>query len=150
MPMNPHWIEITLRLVLTLVAGFLFGINRLERGRAAGLRTLLLVSMAAAVAMILSNLLLSTTGKSGEYFATMDPMRLPLGKKELVVPLPQSLERGKRKREDVDRIWPVRSYDARCRFDALHCRLGHGCQSFRRDPHERRFQQHGRGWRQTF
>jgi putative Mg2+ transporter-C (MgtC) family protein len=73
------WHEIALRLSLTLAAGGLIGINRGERGRPAGLRTTLLVCLAASVAMIQANLLLSTTGKSSDSFVVFDPMRLPLG-----------------------------------------------------------------------
>src|SRR5438128_2493786 len=80
MPVNPEWWpDLTVRLLLTLLAGGIFGVNRLERGRAAGFRTLLLVTLAASVSMILANLLLSTTGRSPDSFPTMDTMRLPLG-----------------------------------------------------------------------
>jgi putative Mg2+ transporter-C (MgtC) family protein len=79
MPLTPDWTDIAWRLALTVLAGVLIGINRSERGRTAGLRTTLLVSFAAAVAMILANSLLVTSGKTPESFATMDPMRLPLG-----------------------------------------------------------------------
>ena len=79
MPLNPVWQDIALRLLLTLVASGLVGFNRQERGHAAGLRTTILIGLAAAVAMVLGNLLLSTTGKTTDAFATMDPMRLPLG-----------------------------------------------------------------------
>jgi putative Mg2+ transporter-C (MgtC) family protein len=71
--------EIALRLFLTLIAGVLIGINRGEHGRPAGLRTTLLVCLAASVAMIQTNLLLLTTGKSHDSFITLDLMRLPLG-----------------------------------------------------------------------
>ncbi len=79
MPTSLEWHDVALRLALTLLAGFIFGLNRYERGRTAGLRTLLLVCLAASVAMILSNLFLATSGKSSGDFATLDPMRLPLG-----------------------------------------------------------------------
>jgi putative Mg2+ transporter-C (MgtC) family protein len=62
-----------------MIASGLIGFNRQARGHAAGLRTTILIGLAAAVAMVLGNLLLTTTGKTGETFATMDPMRLPLG-----------------------------------------------------------------------
>src|SRR5258708_5241154 len=73
------WHEIALRLALTLVAGGLIGINRGERGRPAGLRTTLLVCLAASVAMIEANVLLATVGKASDSFVVLDPMRLPLG-----------------------------------------------------------------------
>lgn len=73
------WHEVALRLALTLVAGGLIGVNRGERGRPAGLRTTLLVCLAAAVAMIQANVLLATVGKASDSFVVLDPMRLPLG-----------------------------------------------------------------------
>lgn len=74
-----HWSEIALRLGLTFVAGTLIGINRGEHARPAGLRTTLLVCLAASIAMIQTNLLLKTTGKAPNSFIVMDLMRLPLG-----------------------------------------------------------------------
>ena len=79
MPTTLGWNEIALRLALTVVAGGLIGFNRGEHGRAAGLRTTLLVCLAASVAMIQANLLLVTLGKTPDAFAVMDVMRLPLG-----------------------------------------------------------------------
>jgi putative Mg2+ transporter-C (MgtC) family protein len=73
------WSEITLRLVLTLIAGLLIGYNRTEHGKAAGLRTTLLVCLAASVAMIQVNLLLPTVGRASDSFVMNDLMRLPLG-----------------------------------------------------------------------
>src|SRR6185437_9660623 len=74
-----EWHDIALRLLLTIAAGALFGINRSERGRPAGLVTTVLVCLAASVAMIQTNLLLLTTGKTPDSFVTIDLMRLPLG-----------------------------------------------------------------------
>jgi putative Mg2+ transporter-C (MgtC) family protein len=74
-----EWHDIALRLALTVVAGSLLGLNRAERDKPAGMRTTLLVCLAAAVAMIQANLLLATTGKGPEAFATIDVLRLPLG-----------------------------------------------------------------------
>jgi putative Mg2+ transporter-C (MgtC) family protein len=79
MALNLQWQEIALRLALTLVAGAVVGINRSEHGRPAGLRTTLLVCLAASVAMIQANLLLATSGKAPNSFVTLDLMRLPLG-----------------------------------------------------------------------
>ncbi|HLG87351.1 MAG TPA: MgtC/SapB family protein [Alphaproteobacteria bacterium] len=73
------WQDITLRLALTVVAGAAMGLNRWEHGRPAGLRTTLLVCLAASVAMIQANLLLGVRGKTPDSFPTMDVMRLPLG-----------------------------------------------------------------------
>lgn len=57
----------------------LIGLNRGERGHAAGLRTTTLVCLAASVAMIQMNLLLPVAGKKSDFFSVMDIMRLPLG-----------------------------------------------------------------------
>ncbi|HEY8193687.1 MAG TPA: MgtC/SapB family protein [Hyphomicrobium sp.] len=79
MPLHPSWLDIALRLALTLVAGAVIGLNREAGGHSAGFRTTVLVGLAAAVAMIQANLLLSVGGKTPESFGTMDLMRLPLG-----------------------------------------------------------------------
>jgi putative Mg2+ transporter-C (MgtC) family protein len=79
MALTIEWSDIALRLALTLLAGALIGFNRGERGRPAGLRTMMLVCLAASLAMIQANLLLGTKGKSGESLASMDVLRLPLG-----------------------------------------------------------------------
>jgi putative Mg2+ transporter-C (MgtC) family protein len=79
MPITVEWYDMALRLALTVVAGVVFGVNRSERGRAAGLVTTVLVCLAASVSMIQANLLLPTTGKPSDSFAVLDLMRLPLG-----------------------------------------------------------------------
>jgi putative Mg2+ transporter-C (MgtC) family protein len=79
MPLNPTWDDIALRLALTLVAGALIGFNREAHGHAAGLRTTMLVCLAASVAMILANMMLSISGKTDTSFVRTDVMRLPLG-----------------------------------------------------------------------
>jgi putative Mg2+ transporter-C (MgtC) family protein len=79
MPLAPDWSDIALRLILSALASAAIGVNRGEQDRPVGLRTTMLASLAATIAMILANLLLPTTGKTPEAFATMDPMRLPLG-----------------------------------------------------------------------
>jgi putative Mg2+ transporter-C (MgtC) family protein len=71
--------DIAIRLVLTLLAGAIIGVNRSERGRAAGFRTTILVCLTASASMILGNLLLATTGLPTDTFVRMDIMRLPLG-----------------------------------------------------------------------
>jgi putative Mg2+ transporter-C (MgtC) family protein len=78
-PEHIGWSDIALRLFLTVVAGTLIGINRGEHGRPAGLRTTLLVCLAAAVSMIQVNLLLPVRGKASDSYVVMDLMRLPLG-----------------------------------------------------------------------
>jgi putative Mg2+ transporter-C (MgtC) family protein len=70
MPLTLTWHEIALRLALSVVAGGLIGLDRGEHGRPAGLRTTLLVCLAAAVAMIQTNLLLVTIGKTADSFLT--------------------------------------------------------------------------------
>ena len=79
MPSEIHWPAIVLRLALTILAGGLLGAERSNSGHAAGLRTTLLVTLAASVAMIQMNLLMQTNGKPPTSYAVMDLMRLPLG-----------------------------------------------------------------------
>ena len=79
MPLSLSWADIALRLLLTVIAGGIIGANRGEHGRPAGLRTTILVALAACMSMIEANLLLGTAGKTPGSFATLDPMRLPLG-----------------------------------------------------------------------
>jgi putative Mg2+ transporter-C (MgtC) family protein len=79
MPLNPTWEDIALRLVLTVVAASLIGFNREAHGHAAGLRTAILVCLAASVAMILANMMLTMSGKTDSSFVRTDVMRLPLG-----------------------------------------------------------------------
>ena len=78
-PLYPTWQDIALRLVLTMAAGAAVGLNRGVRGHAAGLRTTILVALAAALAMIQANILLPVAGKTAASFGVMDLMRLPLG-----------------------------------------------------------------------
>jgi putative Mg2+ transporter-C (MgtC) family protein len=73
------WPEVALRLALTVLAGGLIGLNRGEHGQPAGLRTTLLVCLAASVSMLQVNLLLDTAGKTPNSFSVLDLMRLPLG-----------------------------------------------------------------------
>lgn len=79
MPLHPTWLDIVGRLLLTLVAGFVIGLNREARGHSAGLRTTILVGLAAAISMIQANMLLDITGKEPGSFAVMDLLRFPLG-----------------------------------------------------------------------
>ncbi len=71
--------EIALRLGLTVLAGAFIGFNRSEHGRPAGLRTTMLVCLAASLSMIQANLLLGAAGRPADSFVTLDLMRLPLG-----------------------------------------------------------------------
>ena len=79
MPTWLEWSDIGLRLLCTLAAGFAIGLNRGEHGRPAGLRTTILVTLAASLAMILSNALLYTANRPDNSFIMLDLMRLPLG-----------------------------------------------------------------------
>ncbi|HXN84700.1 MAG TPA: MgtC/SapB family protein [Candidatus Binataceae bacterium] len=79
MPLHPTWEDIALRLILTLIASAIIGFDRGARGHAAGLRTTILVGLAASVAMIQANILLSIGGKTPDSFGVMDLMRMPLG-----------------------------------------------------------------------
>ena len=71
--------DILLRLAAAVAAGAIIGFDRGTRGRIAGLRTMILVCVAAAGAMIEANLLLSVTGRSESAFSVMDTLRFPLG-----------------------------------------------------------------------
>jgi putative Mg2+ transporter-C (MgtC) family protein len=79
MPIALTWSQIAIRLLCTLAAGGLIGINRSEHGRPAGLRTSILVSLAACLAMLQVNLLLPLAGRPSDSFVMNDLMRLPLG-----------------------------------------------------------------------
>ena len=73
------WHGIAVRLILTALAESMIGLNRGGHGHPAGLRTTLLVCMAASLSMIQVNLLLGMAGKPADSFVTLDLMRLPLG-----------------------------------------------------------------------
>jgi putative Mg2+ transporter-C (MgtC) family protein len=79
MPLHPAWLDIAIRLALTVIAAALLGFDRGARGHAAGLRTTVLVGLAASLPMIQANVLLPMSGKAPESFSTLDLMRLPLG-----------------------------------------------------------------------
>lgn len=79
MPLHLSLSDIAIRLLLTMLAGIVIGIERETRGHAAGLRTTVLVGLAASVAMIQANILLQTGGRTEGAFADMDILRLPLG-----------------------------------------------------------------------
>lgn len=79
MPLHPTWFDLAIRILLAVLAGVAIGMDRGIHGHAAGLRTTVLVGLAAAVAMIQANLLLPVDGKTAGSFGTMDLMRLPLG-----------------------------------------------------------------------
>lgn len=78
MPVTLDWQHVALRLALTVAAGFIIGFNRSEHGRPAGMRTTLLVCLAASLSMIQANLLMNSVGKAHDSFVVLDLMRLPL------------------------------------------------------------------------
>ncbi|WP_414448727.1 MgtC/SapB family protein [Burkholderia sp. 22PA0099] len=79
MPLVLDFADIAARLAVCLVAGLLIGLNRGESGKAAGLRTTMLVCLTACLAMLEVNALLMQSGKGAQSFAVLDLMRLPLG-----------------------------------------------------------------------
>jgi putative Mg2+ transporter-C (MgtC) family protein len=79
LPLTLSWQEIALRLALTVLGGAALGFDRTKRGRPAGIRTTLLVCLAASVSMLQANELLNTTGKASDSFVVLDLMRFPLG-----------------------------------------------------------------------
>jgi putative Mg2+ transporter-C (MgtC) family protein len=79
MPLYPSWQDIALRLGLAVLASALLGFDRGARGHAAGLRTTILVGLAAALAMSQANILLPVDGKTSSSFSVLDLMRMPLG-----------------------------------------------------------------------
>ncbi len=79
MPFTLTWSDVAIRLACTFIAGVLVGLDRDERGKAAGIRTNVLVCLAASLSMILANAMLGTSGKNHSSFSVLDLMRLPLG-----------------------------------------------------------------------
>jgi putative Mg2+ transporter-C (MgtC) family protein len=79
MPLHPTWTDILARLALTLAASGAIGLDRESHRHTAGLRTTMLVGLAAALAMIQANVLLPVDGKTASSFSVLDLMRLPLG-----------------------------------------------------------------------
>lgn len=75
MPLTLNPQQIALRILLALVASFLIGYDRDEHGKTAGIRTTMLVCLAATLAMLQANLLMDTTGKTSGSFVSLDLMR---------------------------------------------------------------------------
>jgi uncharacterized membrane protein YhiD involved in acid resistance len=63
MPLYPTWQQISLWLALACIASFIIGLNRDEHGHPAGIRTTMLVCLAATLAMLQVNL--DATAKTG-------------------------------------------------------------------------------------
>jgi putative Mg2+ transporter-C (MgtC) family protein len=68
-----------LRVLLTLVAGLVIGLDRSAQGHPAGPKTTTLVALAACFAMLQANWLMNSVGKAPDSFVVLDLMRLPLG-----------------------------------------------------------------------
>src|SRR6201992_2730289 len=79
MPLTLSWEQIAVRILLAAIASLLIGLNRDERGHPAGMRTTMLVCLAACLAQLQANMLLATAGKTQSSFSVLDLERLPLG-----------------------------------------------------------------------
>jgi putative Mg2+ transporter-C (MgtC) family protein len=79
MPLTLTWEQIALRILLAAIASLLIGLNRDEKGHPAGMRTTMLVCLAACLAQLQANILLPTAGKTSSSFVQLDFERLPLG-----------------------------------------------------------------------
>src|ERR1700722_975451 len=73
------WPDVGLRIALTVLAAGAIGFDRDVEGHSAGLRTSLLVALAACLAMLQANWLMNSAGKSSDSFVVLDLMRMPLG-----------------------------------------------------------------------
>lgn len=71
--------DLILRLGCALLAGGVLGFDRGERGKAAGVRTMMLVCLAAATAMIQATMWMGMEGRSDDSFVRIDVLRFPLG-----------------------------------------------------------------------
>src|ERR1700761_9274515 len=79
MPLELHWQQVAIRIAFAMLFSFVIGLNRDERGHPAGVRTTMLVCLAATLAQLQANLLLATAGKTPSSFSGLDLERLPLG-----------------------------------------------------------------------
>lgn len=79
MGLTLSWTAIGIRLLLATLFSLVIGLNRDERGHPAGMRTTMLVCLAATLAQLQANLLLATAGKTPSSFSVLDLERLPLG-----------------------------------------------------------------------
>src|SRR3954463_12362952 len=75
---TPNLSEIVLRVVLAMAAGIVLGLERETHGRAAGFRTTIIVCLAAALAMIISEIAF-TGGSAPNGSWRPAPMRLAAG-----------------------------------------------------------------------
>jgi putative Mg2+ transporter-C (MgtC) family protein len=67
MPIHLEWSDIAIRLFCTAAAGFPIGFDRGEHGRPAGLRTMILIALAACIAMLQANLPMLMNGKQRDF-----------------------------------------------------------------------------------
>lgn len=79
MPVHLTPFDFFLRVAAATACAAAIGLNRGHRGRPAGLRTTILVTLAAAFSMLLVNALLDSAGRPKDSFIQNDLMRLPLG-----------------------------------------------------------------------
>ncbi|MGI4856582.1 MAG: MgtC/SapB family protein [Janthinobacterium lividum] len=79
MSLTLTWHDVVVRLFCAIVTGTLIGLDRGEAGKVAGLRTTLLVCLAACLAMLQVNSLLAQAGRPAGSLVELDLMRLPLG-----------------------------------------------------------------------
>jgi putative Mg2+ transporter-C (MgtC) family protein len=73
------WSDIMLRLALSVVVGVLIGLDRGEHAHPVGLRTTVLVAVAATIAMLQANWLVVHMEDTKVSIVRLDAMRLPLG-----------------------------------------------------------------------
>lgn len=80
-PLTPYptLSDVLARIGATIAAGGLIGMNRERGGHAAGFRTTILVGLAACLAMVEGNLLLSTPISEAHSAVRLDVLRLALG-----------------------------------------------------------------------
>lgn len=79
MELTLSWTAIGIRILLASLFSLVIGLNRDEKGHPAGMRTTMLVCLAATLAQLQANLLLATAGKTPSSFGVLDLERLPLG-----------------------------------------------------------------------
>src|ERR1700677_4145084 len=79
MELTLSWTPIGIRILLASLFSLEIGLNRDEKGHPAGMRTTMLVCLAATLAQLQANLLLATAGKTPSSFGILDLERLPLG-----------------------------------------------------------------------
>jgi putative Mg2+ transporter-C (MgtC) family protein len=79
MPLTVTWTDAAVRIALTVLAAAAIGLDRRVEGHPAGMRTTLLVALAACLSMLQANWLMNSAGKAPDSFVVLDLMRLPLG-----------------------------------------------------------------------